>query len=201
MNIDAIGPSLIEKLLEQQWIQSVADLYELEYEKLIQLERFGEKSVTNILQAIEYSKQTTLSRFLFALGIRHIGQKTAQILSRHYGSINAFLEAKPEELERIHEVGPIIARSLGEYLQESQNRQLIQRLLHAGVDPKVQTSAQKEVAKITGKIIVLTGTLSQPRDRWKARLEDAGATIVGSVSKKTDYVLVGENAGSNLKKA
>ena len=201
MNIDAIGPSLIEKLLEQQWIQSVADLYELEYEKLIQLERFGEKSVTNILQAIEHSKQTTLSRFLFALGIRHIGQKTAQILSRHYGSINAFLEAKPEELERIHEVGPIIARSLGEYLQESENRQLIQRLLHAGVDPKVQTSAQKEVAKITGKIIVLTGTLSQSRDRWKARLEEAGATIVGSVSKKTDYVLVGENAGSKLKKA
>jgi len=204
MNIETIGPALIEQLLNKDLLKNVADLYVLTHEQLAELERMGDKSASNVLEGIEQSKKCTLSRFIYALGIRHIGEKTAKVLSQHFINLKGFMELAEdlrERLEQIDEIGPVIAQSVYEFFQNQENRKVISDCLARGVSPEEETRVLSESLPISGKIIVLTGTLSESRNVWKERLEQAGASVTGSVSKKTDYVLAGENAGSKLSKA
>lgn len=201
MDIETIGPALIEQLLNRQFIRNVADLYRLKHEDLSSLERMGDKSAGNVLEGVERSKNSRLSRFIYALGIRNVGEKSAKLIARHFGTLENLMQASSESLNQIDEIGPIIAASVHDYFRQPDNQILIQQCLESGLvlEPEIQPS-QSSFA-LAGKTIVLTGTLSQPREIWKERLEERGAFITNSVSKKTDYLLAGENAGSKLVKA
>ena len=201
MDIDAVGPALLDQLLNRQLVRSAADLYRLQIEDLTPLERMGLKSAQNVVLAIDQSRQRPLPRFLHALGIPHVGEKTAQLLARNYGSLEALQQADQEELAAIHEIGPVIAESVARYFRSTETKVLLQELWDAGVRPQELQVQQAPDSPLKGKTVVLTGALSEPRDVWQQRLEDAGARISGSVSKKTDYVLAGEKAGSKLEKA
>ena len=201
MDIDAVGPALLDQLLNRQLVWSAADLYRLQIEDLTPLERMGLKSAQNVVLAIDQSRQRPLPRFLHALGIPHVGEKTAQLLARNYGSLEALQQADQEELAAIHEIGPVIAESVARYFRSTETKALLQELWDAGVRPQELQVQQAPDSPLKGKTVVLTGALSEPRDVWQQRLEDAGARISGSVSKKTDYVLAGEKAGSKLEKA
>ena len=201
MDIDTIGPALIEQLLTKKLLRSAADLYLLRHEDLSGLERMGDKSAENVLSGIEKSKQCELGQFVHALGIANVGEKTARILALHFGTLEKLISATPEELEKIEEIGPVIAQSIFDFFQHEEQRQLIADFLERGVDPAEEKILEITDSPFSGKIVVLTGTLSEPRDVWKKRLIMAGANVTGSVSKNTDFVLAGENAGSKLDKA
>ncbi len=201
MDIDAVGPALLDQLLNRRLVQSAADLYRLKIEDLTPLERMGLKSAQNVVLAIDQSRERPLPCFLHALGIPHVGEKTAQLLARNYGSLEVLQRADQEELAAIHEIGPVIAESVVRYFRSTETKALLQELEDAGVRSQELQVQQAPDSPIKGKTVVLTGTLSEPRDVWQQRLEDAGARISGSVSKKTDYVLAGEKAGSKLEKA
>ena len=201
MDIDTIGPALIEQLLSKKLIQSAADLYLLRHEDLTGLERMGDKSAENVLTGIEKSKRCELSQFVHALGIANVGEKTARILAQHFGTLEKLMSSSPEELEKIEEIGPVIAESIFDFFQHAEQRQQITEFIERGVVPAEQQIIEITDSPFSGKIVVLTGTLSEPRDVWKRRLIQAGANVTGSVSKKTDFVLAGENAGSKLDKA
>jgi DNA ligase (NAD+) len=172
--------------------------------KLAELERMAEKSAANVVSAIEKSKDTTLARFIYGLGIRNVGEVTAKDLARHFGSLDALLEASVEELQETPDVGPIVAQSIAVFLGQAHNREVIEQLRAAGVhwkEGKPERAARPQ-GPFAGKIVVLTGTLgSMTRDEAKERIEAAGGRITGSVSKKTDCVIAGEEAGSKLDKA
>lgn len=183
----------------------VADLYTLEIERLIELERMGQKSATNLVEAIEKSKSNSLERLLFGLGIRHVGEKAAKILAAHFETIEALQQATVEELVTIHEIGDKMADSVVSYFDNDDVQQLLQKLQAVGVNMKF-TGKKINVSDIdsffAGKTVVLTGKLTQlTRNEAKAKLEALGATVAGSVSKKTDLVVAGEDAGSKLAKA
>ncbi len=201
MDIETMGPALIEQLLQQKLIQTVADLYGLTHDNLSQLERMGDKSAQNVLDGIERSKTIRLYRFVFALGIRNVGEKAAKTLAKQFGTLEKLMEASTEEMEAIDEIGPTIANSVYEFFRKEENQQIVQNCLSRGVVPEPEVVRTASASPISGKVIVLTGTLSEPREVWKVRLEELGAKITNSVSKKTDYVLAGENAGSKLAKA
>ena len=201
MDIDTIGPVLIEQLLNKNMLRSAADLYLLRHEDLSALERMGDKSAENVLASIEKSKQCELGQFVHALGITNVGEKTARILALNFGSLESLMSTSPEELEMVEEIGPVIAESIFDFFQNPEQRQLIADFLERGVSPAEEQILKIVESPFTGKIVVLTGTLSEPRDVWKKRLLQAGAYVTGSVSKKTDFVLAGENAGSKLEKA
>ena len=201
MDIDTIGPALIEQLLTKKLLRSAADLYLLRHEDLSGLERMGDKSAENVLSGIEKSKKCELGQFVHALGIANVGEKTARILALHFGTLEQLISATPEELEKIEEIGPVIAQSIFDFFQHEEQRQLIADFLERGVDPAEEKILEITDSPFSGKIVVLTGTLSEPRDVWKKRLILAGANVTGSVSKNTDFVLAGENAGSKLDKA
>ena len=201
MDIDTIGPALIEQLLTKKLLRSAADLYLLRHEDLSGLERMGDKSAENVLSGIEKSKKCELGQFVHALGIANVGEKTARILALHFGTLEKLISATPEELEKIEEIGPVIAQSIFDFFQHEEQRQLIADFLERGVDPAEEKILEITDSPFNGKIVVLTGTLSEPRDVWKKRLILAGANVTGSVSKNTDFVLAGENAGSKLDKA
>lgn len=201
MDIDTIGPALIEQLLTKKLLKSAADLYLLRHEDLSGLERMGDKSAKNVLSGIEKSKKCELGQFVHALGIANVGEKTARILALHFGTLEKLISATPEELEKIEEIGPVIAHSIFDFFQHEEQRQLIADFLERGVDPAEEKILEITDSPFSGKIVVLTGTLSEPRDVWKKRLILAGANVTGSVSKNTDFVLAGENAGSKLDKA
>ena len=201
MDIDTIGPALIEQLLTKKLLKSAADLYLLRHEDLSGLERMGDKSAGNVLSGIEKSKKCELGQFVHALGIANVGEKTARILALHFGTLEMLMSATPEELEKIEEIGPVIAQSIFDFFQHEEQRQLIADFLERGVDPAEEKILEIIDSPFSGKIVVLTGTLSEPRDVWKKRLILAGANVTGSVSKNTDFVLAGENAGSKLDKA
>jgi len=201
MDIDAVGPALLDQLLNRRLVRSAADLYRLKIEDLTPLERMGLKSAQNVVLAIDQSRERPLPCFLHALGIPHVGEKTAQLLARNYGSLEVLQRADQEELAAIHEIGPVIAESVVRYFRSTETKALLQELEDAGVRSQELQVQQAPDSPIKGKTVVLTGTLSEPRDVWQQRLEDAGARISGSVSKKTDYVLAGEKAGSKLEKA
>jgi len=201
MDIDTIGPALIEQLLAKKLLRSSADLYLLRHEDLSGLERMGDKSAKNVLSGIEKSKQCELGQFVHALGIASVGEKTARILALHFGTLEKLMSASAEELEKIEEIGPVIAESIFDFFQHAEQRQRVADFLERGVVPAEEKILEITDSPFSGKIVVLTGTLSEPRDVWKKRLMQAGANVTGSVSKNSDFVLAGENAGSKLEKA
>jgi DNA ligase (NAD+) len=199
MNIDGMGEALVNQLTDRGLVNNVADIYKLTKPDLLSLERMGEKSAQNVLREIEASKKLPLERVIYGLGIRFVGERTAQFLAEHFGSMEALMNATEEELQQVNEVGPRIAQSITEFFQEKKNRELVEGLRAAGL---TFTGTRKERGtKLAGKNFVLTGTLTRPRDQAKKLIEDAGGRVVGSVSKKTDYVVAGTDAGSKLDKA
>ena len=199
MNIDGMGEALVNQLTDRGLVKNVADIYKLTKQDLLSLERMGEKSAQNILREIEASKKLPLERVIYGLGIRFVGERTAQFLAEELGSMDAVMRASEEELQQVNEVGPRIAESIAEFFQEPRNRELVERLRQAGL---TFTGSRKERGtKFAGKTFVLTGTLSLPRDQVKKTIEAAGGRVSGSVSKKTDYVIAGTDAGSKLDKA
>jgi DNA ligase (NAD+) len=199
MNIDGMGEALVNQLTDRGLVKNVSDIYQLTKHDLLSLDRMGEKSAQNILREIEASKKLPLERVIYGLGIRFVGERTAQFLAEELGSMDALMNAGPEELQQVNEVGPRIAESIAEFFQEPRNRELVERLRQAGL---TFTGTRKERGtKFAGKTFVLTGTLSLPRDQVKKTIENAGGRVSGSVSKKTDYVIAGTDAGSKLDKA
>lgn len=203
MDIDGLGSKLIEQLVALQRLNSPADIYTLERDELIALERMGEKSADNLLEAIEASKSTTLARFLYALGIREVGEATAAILSANFGKLDSIISASEEELQQVPDVGPVVASRIHGFFAEKHNRSVIKRLIEAGVHWDEKAAAiSKSGGKLTGKTFVLTGTLAHmTRDQAKEHIEAHGGKVSGSVSKKTDFVVVGDSPGSKLRKA
>jgi DNA ligase (NAD+) len=200
MNIDGMGDALVNQLAERGLVKNVADIYALTEADLLSLERMGEKSARNVLEEIENSKGLPLERAIYGLGIRMVGERTAQFLAEHFGSMEALERASVEELQDVNEVGPRIAQSIVEFFGIAANRKLVERLREAGL---TLTGTKKERGtQLSGKTFVLTGTLAHfTRDEAKKRIEDAGGKVTGSVSKKTDYVVAGADAGSKLEKA
>lgn len=205
MNIDGLGEKVVEQLLREGLIRDVSDLYKLEVEPLVGLERMGEKSATNLVAAIQASKENSLERLLIGLGIRHVGEKAARIVAEAFGSMSALMEATEEQLIAIHEIGDKMAESLTTYFAHDDAKALIARLEEAGVNmlfkgKKVEVAVGE--SPFAGKTIVLTGKLEQlTRNEAKGKIEELGGTVTGSVSKKTDLVIAGEDAGSKLTKA
>ena len=200
LDIEGLGEKIVDQLVDQNLVRTPADLYRLGFAALANLERMGEKSADNLIQAIHQSRHTTLARFIFALGIRHVGETTAKDLANHYQSMHALMDARLEDLLTVKDVGPVVADSIVSFMQETHNRKVIEQLLASGM----QLSVEKKVisAAVAGKTFVLTGTFpSLSRDQAKDLLEKAGAKVAGSVSKKTDYVVAGTDAGSKLTKA
>lgn len=200
LDIEGLGEKIVDQLVDQHLVRTPADLYRLGFNALANLERMGDKSADNLIQAIEKSRNTTLARFIFALGIRHVGETTAKDLANHYGSVHALMEASLEDLLTVKDVGPVVADSIVSFMQEVHNREVIEQLLASGMQLTVE---KKEIsAAVLGKTFVLTGTFpTLTRDAAKDLLEKAGAKVSGSVSKKTDYVVAGVDAGSKLTKA
>jgi DNA ligase (NAD+) len=200
MNIEGMGDALVTQLTDRGLVKNVADIYKLTKDDLLSLERMGDKSAQNILDEIEASKKLPLDRVIFGLGIRFVGERTAQFLAEHFGSMDAVLTASQEELEEVNEVGPRIAESIHEFFAEPRNRELVKRLRDAGLT--FAGKKRERGTKLAGKTFVLTGTLTKyTRDQAKKMIEDAGGRVSGSVSKKTDYVVAGNDAGSKLDKA
>jgi len=200
MNIDGMGEALVNQLLEKGLVKNVADIYYLTKKDLLNLERFADKSADNIIKEIENSKKLPLERVIYGLGIRMVGERTAQFLAEHFGSMEALATASVEELQNVNEVGPRIAESIVEFFSIAANRKLIERLGEAGL--ALKGKKKERGTKLAGKTFVLTGTLAKyTRDEAKKLIEDAGGRVSGSVSKKTDYVVAGADAGSKLDKA
>jgi DNA ligase (NAD+) len=203
MDIEGLGDKLVDQLVEGGIVRTPADLYKLGIVKLAALERMAEKSAANVNEAIEKSKDTTLGRFIYALGIRNVGEVTAKDLARHFGGLDALMDASAEQLQEAPDVGPVVAESIAGFFRERHNREVIEQLRAAGV--KWKEGAPERAATsgpFAGKIVVLTGTLAaMTRDEAKERIEAAGGRITGSVSKKTDFVVAGAEAGSKLDKA
>lgn len=200
LDIEGLGEKIVDQLVDQNLVRTPADLYHLGFTALANLERMGEKSADNLIEAIDQSRNTTLARFIFALGIRHVGETTAKDLANHYRNIHALMDAKLENLLSVKDVGPVVADSIISFMEEAHNRQVIEQILASGM----QLSVEEKVisAAVSGKTFVLTGTFpTMTRDEAKDLLEKAGAKVAGSVSKKTDYVVAGADAGSKLVKA
>jgi len=202
LDIEGLGDKLLEQLVDLGLVQNPADLFALDGDRLAALERMGRKSAENLQAAIERAKDTSLARFIYALGIRNVGEATAKDLARHFGNLDALLAADEESLMAVPDVGPVVARSIRQFFQEAHNRQVIEALRATGVRwPDLEPSA-RAAGSLQGKTLVLTGTLpSLSREEAKALIEAAGGKVAGSVSKKTDFVVAGAEAGSKLDKA
>ncbi|MDB5777081.1 MAG: ligA [Herbaspirillum sp.] len=202
MDIEGLGDQLIEQLVDKHVIVTAADLYKLGLSALSELDRMAEKSAQNVLAALEKSKSTTLARFIYALGIRHTGEATAKELARHFGNLDAILDATEEQLLEVADIGPVVARALREFLDQPLNRELIEQLRAAGVHWDETATRDRGKRPLAGMIFVLTGSLpTLTRDAAAAKIEEAGGKVTGSVSKKTNYVVAGAEAGSKLDKA
>ena len=201
MDIEGLGDKLVDQLVEQGLVHDLADIYSLKKAQLAGLERMAEKSAQNLIDALEKSKQTSLERFLFALGVREVGEATARNLARHFGSLAAIEQAPVEELQTVSDVGPIVASHVAAFFRQSHNLEVIEKLQRAGIQWQEGAPVELPQHPLAGLTFVLTGTLSRPRDEIKAELLALGAKVSGSVSKKTSYVVAGEAAGSKLEKA
>lgn len=202
MNIEGLGEKLVDQLVDQKLVRTPADLYKLTLPVLTQLDRMAEKSAQNLLKAIEYSKQTTLARFIYALGIRNVGEATAKELARHFATLDNFLAADETSLQLVTDIGPVVAQCIVTFLAEPHNMEVIFQLRDAGVQWPEANDKALSMNPLHGMVFVLTGTLSSmSREEAKSRLENLGAQVTGSVSKKTDYVVAGTEAGSKLSKA
>lgn len=202
MDIDGVGEKLIEQLMDRELIHTPADLFKLDHTTLMRLDRMGEKSANNALQSIEKAKNTTLARFLFALGIRDVGEATAQNLANHFGTLDAIRSASFEQLQEVPDVGEVVANRIIQFWQEAHNVEVVEDLIQQGIS--WQPIIVQEIADnpLKDKTVVLTGTLTQlTRDQAKALLQELGCKVSGSVSSKTDYLIAGEKAGSKLTKA
>jgi DNA ligase (NAD+) len=200
MNIEGMGEALVNQLAERGLVKSVADIYDLTHGQLAGLERMAEKSAQNVLDQIEASKKLPLYRVIYGLGIRFVGERTAELLADHFGSLDALMEAGLDQLQEVNEVGPRVAESIRAFFEEKRNRELVERLRKAGL--RFREEKKKRGTKLAGKTFVITGTLANySRDQAKNLIEDAGGKVTGSVSKKTDYVVAGADAGSKLDKA
>ncbi|MGN1092454.1 MAG: helix-hairpin-helix domain-containing protein, partial [Monoglobaceae bacterium] len=200
MDIDGLGASIIEQLLDEKLIADSADLYSLKYDDIIRLDRFAEKSAMNLINSISESKSRGLDRLLFGLGIRMIGSRAAKILAERYGNIDALMAASREELSDIPEIGEKMSESIVEYFKQDKSRRLINRFKELSVSMEYTSTVASDI--FGGKTFVLTGTLpTLKRSEAKSMIESNGGKVSGSVSKKTDYVVAGEEAGSKLDKA
>lgn len=201
MDIEGMGEKLVDQLVDAELVHTLADIYKLDSQTLAGLERMAEKSAQNIIDALQKSKKTTLARFIYALGIRNVGEATAKDLAKYFGSLQGLLEADAEKLQQVPDVGPIVADSIVEFLGEAHNREVINTLVAAGIHWEEGAGTRTD-GVFNGKTLVLTGTLpNMSRDEAKAMIEDAGGKVAGSVSRKTDYVVAGAEAGSKLEKA
>ncbi|WP_353238992.1 NAD-dependent DNA ligase LigA [Limnohabitans sp.] len=202
MDVDGLGDKLVDQLVDAGHVKTLADLYHLKPDILANMDRMAEKSAVNLLEALEKSKTTTLGRFLFSLGIRHVGEATAKELARHFGQLDAVMVASEDALLRVTDVGPVVAHSIRTFFDQPHNREVVQALRDAGVNwPEGHALAPTEMP-LAGITVVLTGTLqSMGRDEAKEKLESLGAKVAGSVSKKTHYVVAGAEAGTKLDKA
>jgi DNA ligase (NAD+) len=203
MDIEGLGEKLVDQLVDAGVVRTAPDLYKLGVAKLAELERMAEKSASNVVAAIDKSRDTTLPRFIYALGIRNVGEVTAKDLARHFGTLDTLMDASVEELMEAPDVGPIVADSIAGFFREGHNREVIEQLRAAGVRWKEGAPARAGASgPFAGKIVVLTGTLpTMTREEAKERIEAAGGKVTGSVSKKTDFVVAGTDAGSKLDRA
>ncbi len=202
MDIEGLGDKLVDQLVDNAVVGTPADLYRLGLVALATLERMAEKSAANLLAAIEASKQTTLARFIFALGIRNVGERTAKDLARHFGSLDRLLAADQARLQQVPDVGPVVASSMAQFFAEPHNREVIEQLRAAGVRWEEGEAQASVSGRLAGKVFVLTGTLpTLSREQAGGRIEAAGGKVSGSVSKKTDFVVAGSEAGSKLENA
>ncbi|TCP10057.1 NAD-dependent DNA ligase LigA [Caldimonas thermodepolymerans] len=203
MDIEGLGEKLVDQLVDGGLVRTLPDLYRLDVAQLAALDRMGEKSAANLVAALGKSKDTTLPRFLYALGIRHVGETTAKDLARHFGTLERVMDASVEQLLEVNDVGPVVAQSIRTFFDQEHNREVVQQLREAGVHWS-ESDGQADAASkpLAGKTLVLTGTLPNlTRDQAKELIEAAGGKVAGSVSKKTDYVVAGAEAGSKLAKA
>jgi DNA ligase (NAD+) len=202
MDIDGMGDVLVDQLVNRGVVKSVADIYGLTVEHLMELERMGQKSAEKVRRNIDASRKQPLPRVLNGLGIPFVGERTAQILAETFGSLDAIAAADEETLQQADEVGPKVSQSIRQFFHESRNRELVERLRQAGLIFEHAIKKKKEVGRLAGKVFVLTGTLPNlTREDAKERIEGAGGKVTGSVSKKTDYVVAGDDPGSKLDKA
>ncbi len=202
VEVEGLGDKLVEQLVDSGVVNTLPDLYRLGFTALASLDRMADKSAQNILAALEKSKQTTLPRFLFGLGIRHVGEATAKEMARHFGSLDRIMDASLEQLLAVNDVGPVVAQSIRTFFDQPHNREVVEQLRACGVTWTEGEPAEPTVQPLAGKTFVLTGTFpTLKREQAKEMLEAAGAKVAGSVSKKTDYVVAGEEAGSKLDKA
>ena len=202
MDIEGLGEMMVEQLVNQELVRDVSDIYELTAEKMSILERMGEKSISNLLEAIESSKTRPLWRLIFGLGILHVGVSASRALADHFRGLEKLMDASVDELQRISDVGEVVAQSIQQFFQEKRNRKIIERLEKLGVRPQIEPRrAQTADSPFVRSTWVLTGTLSQPREEIAEMIIQRGGKVSGSVSKKTNYVLAGEEAGSKLDKA
>jgi DNA ligase (NAD+) len=202
VEVDGLGEKLIDQLVDAGVINTLPDLYKLGLTSLVQLDRMADKSALNILKALEASKQTTLPRFIYGLGIRHVGEATAKELARHFGTLDALMHASLDELLQVADVGPIVAQSLLTFFAQAHHQEIVAQLRACGVTWEEGPPAERLPQPLSGQTVVLTGTLPNlSRDAAKAMLEEAGAKVAGSVSQKTSYIVAGSEAGSKLEKA
>ena len=202
VEVEGLGDKLVEQLVDANIIRTLPDLYKLGLTALAGLDRMAEKSANNLLEALEKSKQTTLPRFLFGLGIRHVGEATAKELARHFGKLDAVMDATEEQLLEVSDIGPIVAQSIRTFFEQPHNREVVEQLRACGVHWEEGEPAARAPQPLSGKTFVITGTLpTLSRDGAKDKVEAAGGKVAGSVSKKTDFVVAGEEAGSKLAKA
>ncbi|ABE49671.1 NAD-dependent DNA ligase LigA [Methylobacillus flagellatus] len=205
MDIEGLGEKLVDQLVDQNMVETLADLYDpgkINLETLSGLDRMAMKSAQNLLDALQKSKQATLNRFIYALGIRNVGEATAKDLARHFGRLDALQAADVDTLQQVPDVGPVVARSIAEFFAEEHNREVIRKLRDAGIHWSETDGQPASSSKLEGKTFVLTGTLpTMSRDEAKEKIEAAGGKVSGSVSKKTSYVVAGSDAGSKLAKA
>ena len=202
MDIEGLGDKLVDQLVDRGLVHTPADVYGLNLDTLAGLERMAEKSASNLLAAIDASKHTTLARFVFSLGIRNVGEATAKDLAQHFGSLDKLIAASEADLLAVRDVGPIVAQSIIQFFAEPHNLDVVNTLRAAGIHWPESAGLQQSAGILAGKTLVLTGTLpTLTRDEAKEKIEAAGGKVAGSVSKKTDYVVAGEEAGSKLVKA
>ncbi len=202
VEVEGLGEKLVDQLVDGGVVKTLPDLYRLGLVALASLERMADKSAQNIVDALEKSKQTTLPRFIFGLGIRHVGEATAKALARHFGQLDAIMDASEEQLLQVPDVGPVVAQSIHTFFQQEHNREVVEQLRACGLRWEEGEPSPAAQLPLAGKTFVLTGTLpTLSREQAKEMLEAAGAKVAGSVSKKTDYVVAGEEAGSKLDKA
>ena len=202
MNIDGLGEALVDQLVDQGLVKDAADLYQLTQDQLTALERMGEKSAANLIGEIENSKKSELARVIYAIGIPFVGERTAQLLADHFGSLDKLANSTTEELVQAHEIGPKTAEGIREFFQREQNQHLIKKMKKVGLRLEQERATRPDKQTLAGKQFVLTGTLpTYSRDEAAQLIEQAGGRVTGSVSKKTDYVVAGSEAGSKLEKA